>query len=463
MFASDHGLTENCEAVGNGDSGVYPGGAPETDDDTAPNAPDPRDTSFYPERAPEPEDHPLRHPPQQPGLLGHDGQRHPHRPQQHLRQHRRDRRRTPSTPAATPASRRAARCSRRTTSTRTTSTTTTTRRAIRTAEGRVGVGVPIGIGILIAGGNDDTVRGNHIYDNWRRGAMLLAVPDAISCPPGTQTCTPTNPTSTSYDNRFYDNGMGRTPSGEVRSQTGSTSGGTSSPATPATAGSETGGPMARTRAGPVTRSGSPARACRCRVSCPRTAARERGTGNPAKEAMLTYCAEASIGDTTCDWYARPSARAPRRPPGPAPPGAALPDAPRIPAPLGADVRAHFRHPELREVREPAMKPPRPATRRFIRGGGSRRSERAGRGTTLHGAAGSVSARDWRWWPSPSSRCRWRAVAAWEELRPDRARPRRLPSPGTAFLGTTTCADWRDATVARRMTIVQMLAVAATAP
>jgi hypothetical protein len=30
-----------------------------------------------------------------------------------------------------------------------------------------------------------------------------------------------------------------------------------------------------------------------------------GTGNPAKEAMLTYCAEAAIGDTTCDWYARP--------------------------------------------------------------------------------------------------------------------------------------------------------------
>jgi hypothetical protein len=30
-----------------------------------------------------------------------------------------------------------------------------------------------------------------------------------------------------------------------------------------------------------------------------------GVGNPAKEAMLAYCAETSIGDTTCDWYARP--------------------------------------------------------------------------------------------------------------------------------------------------------------
>jgi hypothetical protein len=30
-----------------------------------------------------------------------------------------------------------------------------------------------------------------------------------------------------------------------------------------------------------------------------------GTGNAAKEAMLAYCAETSIGDTTCDWYSRP--------------------------------------------------------------------------------------------------------------------------------------------------------------
>ena len=30
MFTSDHGLTQNCEGVGNGDSAVYPGGAPET-------------------------------------------------------------------------------------------------------------------------------------------------------------------------------------------------------------------------------------------------------------------------------------------------------------------------------------------------------------------------------------------------------------------------------------------------
>jgi hypothetical protein len=54
-----------------------------------------------------------------------------------------------------------------------------------------------------------------------------------------------------------------------------------------------------------------------------------------------------------------------------------------------------------------------------------------------------------------------AVAAWEELAP--GHPPQAASPGTAFLGTTTCADWRDAGVQRRMTIVQMLAVAATRP
>jgi hypothetical protein len=36
-------------------------------------------------------------------------------------------------------------------------------------------------------------------------------------------------------------------------------------------------------------------------------------------------------------------------------------------------------------------------------------------------------------------------------------------PGTAFLGTATCADWRSGSVARRMTIIGALGVAATQP
>src|SRR4051794_20594708 len=42
MFASDHGLTQNCDAAGSGDSGIYPGGAPDTGAQ--------RDDRFYPER-----------------------------------------------------------------------------------------------------------------------------------------------------------------------------------------------------------------------------------------------------------------------------------------------------------------------------------------------------------------------------------------------------------------------------
>lgn len=56
-----------------------------------------------------------------------------------------------------------------------------------------------------------------------------------------------------------------------------------------------------------------------------------------------------------------------------------------------------------------------------------------------------------------------AVAGWNELAARRVPAPVAALPGTAFLGTTTCADWRDASVARRMTIVQMLAVAATHP
>jgi hypothetical protein len=40
-FTSDHGLTRICEAMGNGDAGVYPGGAPDTGQT--------RDRNFYPE------------------------------------------------------------------------------------------------------------------------------------------------------------------------------------------------------------------------------------------------------------------------------------------------------------------------------------------------------------------------------------------------------------------------------
>ena len=45
------------------------------------------------------------------------------------------------------------------------------------------IGAPVGTGLWLAGGNDNVVRGNHFYDNWRRGMMLFAVPDATICGP----------------------------------------------------------------------------------------------------------------------------------------------------------------------------------------------------------------------------------------------------------------------------------------
>ena len=42
------------------------------------------------------------------------------------------------------------------------------------------VGVPIGTGILYSGMNDARVHDNWIFDNWRDGAMLFAVPDVAT-------------------------------------------------------------------------------------------------------------------------------------------------------------------------------------------------------------------------------------------------------------------------------------------
>jgi hypothetical protein len=81
------------------------------------------------------------------------------------------------------------------------------------------VPVPVGTGLWIAGGNDNVIRNNYFYDNNRRGVMLFGVPDSTVCSPGVGTpvtgCDPAK-TSTSYNNRFYGNVMGVSPSGEKK-------------------------------------------------------------------------------------------------------------------------------------------------------------------------------------------------------------------------------------------------------
>jgi hypothetical protein len=76
---------------------------------------------------------------------------------------------------------------------------------------------PVGTGLWIAGGNYHQVRDNYFYDNWRRGTMLFSVPDQLICGPaagGNQQagCNP-NGQSTSFYNKQYDNHMGVRPDG----------------------------------------------------------------------------------------------------------------------------------------------------------------------------------------------------------------------------------------------------------
>ncbi len=84
------------------------------------------------------------------------------------------------------------------------------------------VAVPIGAGILYAGMNDASVHDNWIFDNRRNGAMLFAVPDALTNGGGAEgeifpgvSCpgAPANGLSTSCGNRFFDDHVGRAPPG----------------------------------------------------------------------------------------------------------------------------------------------------------------------------------------------------------------------------------------------------------
>jgi len=78
------------------------------------------------------------------------------------------------------------------------------------------VPVPVGTGLWIAGGNDNIIRKNRFWNNWRRGTMIFAVPDSFVCTdPAVQVpgCDPAK-TSTSYRNSTHDNTMGIAPNGK---------------------------------------------------------------------------------------------------------------------------------------------------------------------------------------------------------------------------------------------------------
>ena len=76
---------------------------------------------------------------------------------------------------------------------------------------------PTGTGMWIAGGNDHQVRNNQFFDNWRRGMMLFSVPDSLVCGPAAggneQAGCEAGKFSTSHRNRMFENRMGVRPDG----------------------------------------------------------------------------------------------------------------------------------------------------------------------------------------------------------------------------------------------------------
>ena len=192
------------------------------------------------------------------------------------------------------------------------------------------IGIPLGTGVIWAGLNGGELRENWIFDNWRHGTVLLAVPDALGGEPEgnvdrTIHCTLTAISSTSCGNSYHDNHLGqvppdfkfppeaamtmfgnKTPPGAARcSRTASTSGGTSSPGTTATAGSTTSALTEPPRA-------SPAPARESLPTCSRaTVARASAIGDVIKEAVLLDCSMWSRGETAedrplCYWFQMPA-------------------------------------------------------------------------------------------------------------------------------------------------------------
>jgi hypothetical protein len=68
--------------------------------------------------------------------------------------------------------------------------------------------VPVGTGVMIGGGNGNVITNNHIFDNWRNGVRLLWVPASAR---GEE--DPSKEFDTSHQNRFIGNQMGVRPGG----------------------------------------------------------------------------------------------------------------------------------------------------------------------------------------------------------------------------------------------------------
>jgi hypothetical protein len=159
------------------------------------------------------------------------------------------------------------------------------------------VPVPVGTGLWIAGGNNHTIRNNRFWDNWRRGTMLFSVPDTFVCGPSTgneQAGCDASKISTSHRNRFYNNVMGMDPSG-----------------TPDPNGTDFWWDnFADNRNncwfGNKGKAGTEASITSAPSNLPSNCATSMGTGDPAQEAELLQClAAVSSGGKDCPWFTTP--------------------------------------------------------------------------------------------------------------------------------------------------------------
>ena len=223
-FTSDHGLMQKCEAVGSGDSGLYPGGAPETGEQTVESKRRYNTEIRYCD---------MRH--NTAGYSGTDGNAvwlhhnnlydnangfttdvftasgHPGFPQDSDLLEKNKFYSNNFNPYT------------------------------GSSDVRPTVPMPVGTGMWIAGGNNNVIRNNWFFDNWRRGTMLFAVPNALICSPPTPSIPGCTARPTSRPRTATSSTATRWASRPRASagRTGSTSGGTPGPATPTTAGSTT--------------------------------------------------------------------------------------------------------------------------------------------------------------------------------------------------------------------------------
>jgi hypothetical protein len=288
-FADDHGLTQNCEAVGNGDSAVYPGGAPDTGEQTIEGKQRLNQEIRFCD---------LHH-----NNLGYSGTMGNATYVHHNNFY------DNTTGIATDSFYAGGHPGYPEDSAVFTHNNIYSNNFNDYAEGSdvtSTVGVPLGTGIIIGGGNNNLISHNRIYDNWRRGTMLVAVPDIISCMPGEQYCQAENVASTSFDNKTYANTVGVGPGGkempngvdfwwdEFPTNTGNCWHDNIGP--DGTDASWTGDPPRFPTPGLSIPTFLP-ELCRAQTNI--------GVGDPLKEVVLLYCAVAAIGDPNCEWYTDP--------------------------------------------------------------------------------------------------------------------------------------------------------------